>query len=585
MTNRAIFAGAFTLLLGVANTSSAQTGTCSAATASLFLDIANVRARIVNNGNLFWRGDPYVYEVPKGGGASALFTGGLWFGGFLDTDLRVTAARYGDYEFWAGPLDESGNPPPDCFEFNRIWRINQSDIDNVDAGGAPAVDLEEWPTGLGAPTLTPAEDDGIDNDRDSSTDEPGEMRSITEEVLALPLSQRIDRVIDLELGERPDMIGDQMLWWIMNDRGNTHESTGSSPIGLEVHGQAFAVNLPGHIANATFYRYVVFYRGTAPLTDAYFGVFVDPDLGDFQDDYVGSDSVGQYGYVYNADNDDQGGYGPNPPAVAVGMLQTPVTPSPGDTAWVSGMRVPDFRNVGMTSFVTYTDGGAANGTPSSKSDYHQFMRGVWKTGAPIRVGGDGLNVDPGAPVTRFMYQGDPVTAEFWSEPNVDGQNSASVPSDRKWVQSSGPITLNPGDRQELAFGIAWGRGDSNLDSIVEMRDAIAAVRGYFESLFPVINVSVEEADFADDNGIALHEPHPNPASGEVRITFTSSEQLHVRVDVLDALGRRVALVYDAAASAGGHSIEYDTSGLPSGIYFVRLTSDSSHHVASLVVTH
>ena len=60
-----------------------QVGACEPAQAENYLDINNVRARIFNNGNLFWRGDPFVYEVPRGGGVKAIFTAGLWIGGFV----------------------------------------------------------------------------------------------------------------------------------------------------------------------------------------------------------------------------------------------------------------------------------------------------------------------------------------------------------------------------------------------------------------------------------------------------------------------------------------------------------------------
>ena len=36
----------------------AQTGTCEQSTGEAYLDTGNVRARILNNGGLFWRGSP-----------------------------------------------------------------------------------------------------------------------------------------------------------------------------------------------------------------------------------------------------------------------------------------------------------------------------------------------------------------------------------------------------------------------------------------------------------------------------------------------------------------------------------------------
>ena len=39
----------------------------------------------------------------------------------------------------------------------------------------------------------------------------------------------------------------------------------------------------------TFYNYKIINRSTLPLSDVYFGQWVDPDLGYYLDDYVGCD--------------------------------------------------------------------------------------------------------------------------------------------------------------------------------------------------------------------------------------------------------------------------------------------------------
>ena len=87
------------LLPGLPRKAQAQVGTCTPALGEAYLDINNVRARILNNGNLFWRGHPSVYEVPQGGGANAIFTSGIWIGGLVGGELRVAAARYRNYQF------------------------------------------------------------------------------------------------------------------------------------------------------------------------------------------------------------------------------------------------------------------------------------------------------------------------------------------------------------------------------------------------------------------------------------------------------------------------------------------------------
>ena len=473
------------IVFGFAPQANAQTGSCTPALGEAYLDINNVRARILNNGGLFYRGEPHVYEVPKGGGATALFAGGFWVGGLVDGQLRVASTRYGPWEFWAGPIDENGNPPADCSVYDRIWKIGRIDIQNFETDGTASLNLATWPTGLGAPTLAPAAEDGLDNDNDGEIDEIDEMKEIHKEILQQPLSQRIDRVIDLAAGERPQLFGDQMLWWIMNDRGNDHNHSDTPPVGVEVHAMAFAFDQAGDIGNTTFYKVNLFMKSNDPLDEAYVSIWSDPDLGDFQDDYVGSDTTLGVGFVYNSDNFDGSaqGYGEAPPAVGYDFFQGPIVPSVGDTARVSGVAVPDFRNLAMTSFVRFNNTSGPDGDPGTGTDVYSMMRARWKDGRAIRAFGDGYNAPDNAPIVDFMFPGDPVASEFWSELNGDNANTALEPADRRFIMTSGPFTINPGDQQEIVYGIVWARGSDFLDSVTRMRAADRRAQAAFDVNF------------------------------------------------------------------------------------------------------
>jgi hypothetical protein len=60
-------------------------------------------------------------------------------------------------------------------------------------------------------------------------------------------------------------VGDQMVWWVMNDRA------GDAPIGLEVQATAYAYHTAGPLDNVTLYRYQLLHKGDQPIFDAYFG--------------------------------------------------------------------------------------------------------------------------------------------------------------------------------------------------------------------------------------------------------------------------------------------------------------------------
>ncbi len=464
-----------------------QTGTCTSPLSEEYLDINNVRARVFNNGNLFWRGSPSVYEVPDGGGVSAIFNSGIWVGGLVGDELRVAAARYGNYQFWAGPLDDEGAPPDDCSVYDRMYKVSRGDIIEYDAMGSAEPDLRDWPTGLGAPTLAPP-NNGLDDDDDGVVDEEeGELVI----VIGQPLASRVGRVIDLAGGERPAILGDQSIWWIMNDRGNEHLLPGGDtpPVGLEVHAMAFAFNAAGPMGDATFYKYDLFYKGSDALREAYMAVYSDPDLGHYQDDWIGSDTIRGIGFVWNADNDDEGGsgYGTPPPALGYDFVQGPIVPSPGDTATVSGVRVPDFRNLGMSVFGYYSSSLGPTSEPNNAVEYYNYMQGRWADGQRFTYGGDGRSYSQDS--VDHVFPGDVgnslETCQFWSECNVDGLGLVNIKSDRVFFISSGPFTINQGDYQQIVFGIIWARGENNHNSVTAMKQADELAQAAFDVNFEV----------------------------------------------------------------------------------------------------
>ena len=140
------------------HSSYAQTGNCKIGMAEGSLDVNNVRARLVNTGGLFWNGSPHVYEVPKYGNAHAIFASSIWIAGLVDNDLRATAARYGRWEMWPGPLDDNGMPPQDCTPFDQIYEIYLRDVIQYEETGIANENLQNWPWQLGAPVI---DGDGI----------------------------------------------------------------------------------------------------------------------------------------------------------------------------------------------------------------------------------------------------------------------------------------------------------------------------------------------------------------------------------------------------------------------------------------
>ncbi len=426
------------------------TGDCNLGSASSDLDVNNVKARMYNNGGLFWIGGNPVYEVPKGSGSNAIFASGLWIGGLADGEIRAAAATYSDWEFWPGPLDATGAAPADCAVYDRIFRVSSEDVKAFQAGGPPSPDIRDWPWQLGAPV----------EDGDGNPDN-----------------------YNLDGGDLPGILGDQTLWWIMNDVGNVHLTTETPPIGLEVQATAFAFNQAGPLGNTTFYKYKFIYKGTATLTDVYLGLWSDPDLGDAGDDYVGSDSALGVGFVMNGDDFDGGsaGYGDKPPALGYDFFQGPLVDNDGLDNNRDGTVDEPGERVAMAKFVFYNNNSSVQGNPTNAEEYYGYLKGLWRDGEPITFGGTGLGFS--TTPTNYMFPADP--PEFWSEDQPTPGGTPNVPSDRRFLQSAGPFTMTPGDVQEIVFGIVWAGTNNRITSVAQMKQDDAAAQAAFDLDFDV----------------------------------------------------------------------------------------------------
>jgi probable HAF family extracellular repeat protein/T5SS/PEP-CTERM-associated repeat protein len=68
----------------------------------------------------------------------------------------------------------------------------------------------------------------------------------------------------------------------------------------------------------------------------------------------------------------------------------------------------------------------------------------------------------------------------------------------------------------------------------------------------------------------LSQNYPNPFNPSTLIRFDLPEDGHVRLAVYDILGREVMMLVNDWYPAGSHTVEFDASRLPSGVYLYRL---------------
>ncbi|HEB85094.1 MAG TPA: T9SS type A sorting domain-containing protein, partial [Bacteroidetes bacterium] len=107
-------------------------------------------------------------------------------------------------------------------------------------------------------------------------------------------------------------------------------------------------------------------------------------------------------------------------------------------------------------------------------------------------------------------------------------------------------------------------------------------------LMPVV-VTVEPGNRAAETAAALPEapdllpPYPNPFNSAVTIRFRLAKRAAVRLEIVDLLGRRVALLADAPFTAGEHGVRWEAGGRASGMYFAVLRTGGLRRAAKLLL--
>jgi|GEM_PF-5339678 len=392
------------------------------------LSINRVDFPVSNNGrNGFGR-------YPNGTNLTFLFYGGIAVSGKVNSELRVswTLPQSLGAEWEEGALDLSPNS-----EKVRVYDINREDGFGSDA-------YRNWSEAVA---------------------QGAQYQDVNGDGLYDP---NVDR---------PEVIGDRTLWFVMNDSTTGNRWFSTKSMGIEAHVTAWAYDDDDFLGDVVFMRYRLLNKSQNQIDSVYFSKYADTDIGDFEDDLVGCSPVRNLVFSYNDGND--AGYGSDPPAVGIVLLQGPVVDSPGNTASIfrqAGQPLVlqnDKQVLQMTSFTPFL----LNLFPSPFSfpvtaeqarDYQ--IGGITSDGMPLdpsQVGIGGSNQDP-----KFVFNGWPLTpgSNNWLDDNSN---------DRAMLLNSGPFTFAPGDTQDVVVAYVLGRGSFALESLSFMRNNATETTNFF----------------------------------------------------------------------------------------------------------
>ncbi len=497
------------------------------------LDINNVRARHYASGNMWF--DPIHrnphYEVPKGSGKHSMFSFDLWFGavdemGRRRMDLQRYSGSLSSPKYFPGPLNDIGDTFSDvCEHYDRVWKINKTTLDSFRQGLLNEIpkDILEWPARNNPHIAYSPEGD-----------------------LAPFVDVNGDHNYNPINGDFPEILGDQTLWWVFNDKGAYGSPLASKTLQIDGQCMAYAYKDVPALQNHTFYKYTFTNKSQLRLDSVMVGMFIESDLGQFDDDYVGCDTLREMGIFYNGDAVD-GSYGEDIPMVGVKLLQG--TQKEDET--YSGLYTCWFRGKNWTVW----------GLPENENSAFNGLWGLSGDGRAMTYGGNGQGSGQGN-TTLYMYPSDPTDPEGWSECSEEHQ-----PSDRHLVMGIGPTSMQNLEQKEFHFAVLWVKTgvEYPCPSFEPLQRAADLAQGLFDE---GLITNIEENPTLINQTSKLHLfPNPITAHSHLFLEQNPNQTFQKgKMNLFDSLGRLVK----SMELKDKHHNEWQVSELQSGVYFYRL---------------
>jgi hypothetical protein len=315
----------------------------------------------------------------------------------------------------------------------------------------------------------------------------------------------------------------------------------------------------------TFYQYKITNRSANTYHDIYIGLHSDMDLGYYKDDYVGCDSTLDAGFTYNGDlvDDLPDGYGANPPMQDIEVLKGPLADANDglDNNHNGTIDEPGERCM-MNHFLYFNNtADPVNGNPDTATDFYNYMKGFWRNGIQMTYGGNGYG---GTVPVNYMFSGTPYSGTGWSE-----QTAFYPPDDRRFIMSSGPFSLTPGQETtiDFAYVFTWDSTAANglTTSIARNIADLQRIKQWFDTdSFPsclVLNVGTNQIE--KQNSTLNIQPNPAHDKLYIRLSSPITSPNGNTYDVIDLMGKTI--VNDKLKAN-----VIDIRQLPEGLYILQI---------------
>lgn len=135
------------------------------------------------------------------------------------------------------------------------------------------------------------------------------------------------------------------------------------------------------------------------------------------------------------------------------------------------------------------------------------------------------------------------------------------------------------EEEAIAIQFEFEAGTNYKDSKFESGIALISEILSKDNLSEVFQ---QEKDKKENESYFDAKNYPNPFNPNTTISYTLKDKSSVRLTVYDRLGREVKVLVDETQNAGTHTVEFNATNLPSGIYFYRIIANDKTEVKKMI---
>ncbi|MCB1060484.1 MAG: T9SS type A sorting domain-containing protein [Calditrichaeota bacterium] len=165
------------------------------------------------------------------------------------------------------------------------------------------------------------------------------------------------------------------------------------------------------------------------------------------------------------------------------------------------------------------------------------------------------------------------------------------PYGKQWAATSMYTASNGGDDMtQILYNPSYYHSEEWTVHILWSNGLVTTLDEMDIPLNGVMTVHMPETPSADNNMVVtpMELPevanYPNPFNPTTNISFNLSESAYISLSIYNLLGQEVANLASGQYEAGQHSLVFDASALPSGLYMARLEAPSGSVVHRMLLT-